>query len=176
MPTLTADRLIQLLTDYTRQTGASVDLLLVGALALQAYGFHDRYTQDIDAELVGSLEPLHAFFLAQQIPAGLTENFSRWSIVAMPPGYRDRSTDLIRTERLRVRLLAPVDFVIAKLLRGTDLYLDDAIFVTTRFQITTDQIRAAADSALAASPQDTALFLFRKTVEIFCRSLSSPST
>jgi hypothetical protein len=91
----------------------------------------------------------------------------------MPPGYRERATDLVRQDRLRVRLLAPGDFIIAKLRRGTDLDLEDAGFVATRFRITSDQIRQAAEAAVAASPQDTALFLFRKTVDLFCQSLPS---
>jgi hypothetical protein len=172
LPALTADRLIQLLTDYTRQTRASVDLLLVDALALQAYGFHDRYTSDVDAEITEPLEPLQEFLLGQQIPADLTDNFSGWAIVAMPPGYRERATDLIRTDRLRVRLLAPLDFVIAKLRRGTEVDLDDAMFVARRFELTPEQVRTAAAAALAASSQDTALFLFRKTVDLFCESLA----
>lgn len=175
MPTLTANRLIALLLDYTRQTGTSVDLLLVGALALHAYGYEDRVTNDVDAELAGSLDAIQAFFSAQEIPADLTNNFSGWSIVAMPPGYRERATDLVHHPFVRVRLLAPVDFIIAKLRRGTDLDLDDATFVATRFAVSPTQIRHAAESALAASPQDTALFLFRKTVELFCKSLS-PTT
>ena len=173
MYTLIADHVIALLKDYTRQTGATVEVLLVGALALQAYGYHDRLTRDVDAEVVGSVEALAGFFSRHQLPADLTENFSGWSIVAMPPGYRERATDLVRQDRLRVRLLAPVDFVISKLRRGTDLDLDDASFVTTRFGITADHVRQAAKAAVAASPQDTALFLFRKTVDLFCQSLSS---
>jgi len=70
-----------------------------------------------------------------------------------------------------VRLLAPVDFVISKLRRGTDLDLDDAGFVAKRFLLTSDQIRTAAAAALAASPKDTALFLFNKTVDLFCINL-----
>jgi hypothetical protein len=50
--------------------------------------------------------------------------------------------------------------VIAKLRRGTDLDLDDATFVAKRFHLNPDQVRTAAAAALAASPQDTALFLF----------------
>ncbi len=171
MSTLTADHIIALLTDYTRQTGAAVDVLLVGALALQAYGYQERLTRDVDAEVAGSVEALAGFFSQHQIPADLTENFSGWSIVAMPPGYRDRATDLVRQAQLRVRLLAPVDFIIAKLRRGTDLDLDDATFVAHRFDVTSAQIRDAAESALASSSQDTALFLFRKTVDLFCQSL-----
>lgn len=173
MPTLTADRLITLLSDYTRQTGTAVDLLLVGALALQAYGYADRLTNAVHVEVAGSLDGLQAFFSAQEIPADLTNNFSGWSIVAMPPGYRERATDLVHDPFVRVRLLAPIDFIIAKLRRGTDLDLDDAAFVATRFAVSAAQIRHAAESALVASPQDTALFLFRKTVDLFCRNLPS---
>jgi hypothetical protein len=73
---------------------------------------------------------------------------------------------------LRVRLLAPIDFVVAKLRRGTDLDLDDAVFVARRYHVTSDQVRTAAAAALAASPKDTALFLFNKTVDLFCTSLT----
>ena len=171
MSTLTADHVIALLTDYTRQTGATIDVLLVGALALQAYGYQDRLTRDVNAEVAGSVEALAGFFSRHQIPADLTENFSGWSIVAMPPGYRERATDLVRQPQLRVRLLAPVDFIISKLRRGTDLDLEDAAFVAHRFSVTAPVISRAGEAALAASPQDTALFLFRKTVDLFCQSL-----
>ncbi len=175
MSTLTANHVIALLTEYTRQTGVTVDVLLVGALALQAYGYQNRLTRDVDAEVVGSVETLAGFFHERQIPADLTENFSGWSIVAMPPGYRERATDLVHEAQLRVRLLSPVDFIISKLRRGTDLDLDDASFVATRFGVASDQVRRAAEAAVAASPQDTALFLFRKAVDLFCQCLL-PST
>jgi hypothetical protein len=170
---LTAEQVIELLTNYTRETGESVEILMVGALALQAYGYQDRLTRDLDAEVVGSIEPLTDFLRQHSIPADLTTNFSGWSVVAMPPGYRDRATDLVHQSHLRVRLLAPIDFVIAKLRRGTDLDLEDADFVAKRFHLTSEEIRKASSAALAASPKDTALFLFRKTVDVFCQSLSS---
>jgi hypothetical protein len=170
---LTAEQVIELLTNYTRETGASVEILLVGALALQAYGYQDRVTRDLDAEVVGSIEPLTEFLRQHSIPADLTSNFSGWSVVSMPPGYRDRATNLVHQSNLRVRLLAPIDFVIAKLRRGTDLDLDDAAFVAKRFHLTSEHIRTASAAALAASPKDTALFLFRKTVDLFCQSLNS---
>lgn len=173
MSALTAENVIELLTNYTRQTGASIEVLLVGALALQAYGYHDRLTRDMDAEVVGSIEALTEFLSRHDIPADLTANFSGWSVVAMPPGYRDRATDLVHQSNLRVRLLSPIDFVISKLRRGTDLDLEDATFVVRRFHLTPDQVRTTAAAALAASPQDTALFLFRKTVDLFCQSLSA---
>ena len=174
MPTLTAKRLIDLLAQFVRESGSSVDLLVVGALALHAYGVSDRATRDVDGELDGPLAPLLEFLTAHEIPADLTQNFSAWSIVAMPPGYRDRATSLVHHPHLHVRVLAPLDFVIAKLRRGTDLDCDDALLVARHYQLTADSIQAGARAALAASPQDTALFLFQKTVDLFCATLTSP--
>ena len=176
MSALTAEQVIELLTRYTRETGASVDILLVGALALQAYGYQNRLTRDLDAEVVGSIDMLTEYLTQHSIPADLTTNFSGWSVVSMPPGYRERATDLINRGNLRVRLLTPIDFVIAKLRRGTDLDLEDATFVAKRYHVTSEQIRTAAAAALAASPKDTALFLFQKTVDLFRKSLSPESS
>lgn len=94
----------------------------------------------------------------------------------MPPGYRERTTDLVRTPNLRVRLLSPADFIIAKLRRGTDLDCEDALLVAQRFGISPAAIRGAAAAAIAASPQDTALFVFQKAVDFFCSSLTSSSS
>lgn len=172
MPPLTSDRLITPLEDFVRRTGESVDLLLVRGLALQAYGYVDRVTQDVDGEIAGNLEPLATFLREHEVPADLGENMSGWAVVAMPPGYRDRATLWIDRRGPRLRLLAPTDFIIAKLRRGTDLDLDDARFVAHRFGVTVEALRAAAASAVAASPNDTALFIFRKTVESFCSQLA----
>ncbi len=171
MPTITADRLIALLEQFVETTGHPIDLLLVGALAMQCYGLRERYTNDVDGELIGPLQPLLTFLTDKGVPADLTQDISGWSVVAMPPGYRDRATDLVSHSKLRIRLLEPVDFVIAKLRRGIELDLDDALYVVRRFRISRDAIEQAAAAAVAASPQDTALFLFRKTVELFCRQL-----
>jgi hypothetical protein len=171
LPTITSDRLIQLLEQFVRESNQPVDILLIGALALQAYGYHDRYTQDVDAEVSGHLDQLANFFSAQHIPADLTEDIGGWSVVAMPPGYKDRTSDLVRRDDLRIRLLSPVDFIIAKLRRGTDLDHEDAMFVAKRFGVSAMTVRDTAAAAVAASRQDTALFLFNKTVDLFCRNL-----
>lgn len=173
MPTITANRLITLLQQFVNATGQPVDLLLIDALALQCYGYRDRLTNDVDGELTGPVHPLVQFLADHGIPADLTQDISGWSIVAMPPGYRDRATELLRQPNLRVRLLTPVDFVIAKLRRGIELDLDDAIYVARQFKLSPSTIEQAAAAAVAASPQDTALFLFQKTVDLFCRHLSS---
>lgn len=96
---------------------------------------------------------------------------SGWSVIAMPPGYRDRTSVMYEQPSLRMRLLHPTDFVIAKLRRGTELDLEDAEYVVRRFDLTPEAVQAAAVAALMASPKDTALFLFRKTVEILCARL-----
>jgi hypothetical protein len=106
------------------------------------------------------------------VPADLGENISGWSVVAMPPGYRDRTSVWHEDGGLRIRLLHPVDFVIAKLRRGTEQDLDDAQEVVMRFHIPPADIQAAADSAKQASPKDTALFTFRKIVDVFCGRIS----
>lgn len=173
MPPITAERLASLLAEYVRQTGASVDILLVGGLALQAYGYADRSTQDVDGEMVGNLEPLAEFLRRQGVPADLGENMSGWSVVAMPPGYRERASVWLEQPGLRLRLLHPTDFIIAKLRRGTDLDLEDAGYVARRFGVTAQTVQDAAGAAIAASPKDTAQFLFRKTVELFCARLGS---
>lgn len=172
MSQLTTDQLVALLTDYVRVTGAAVDLILVGGLALQAYGVPNRATYDVDGEFIGDLSMLVQFLTDRHIPADLGANISGWSVVAMPPGYRERTSVLLDRPKLRVRLLAPADFIIAKLRRGTELDLDDAALVATRFQVTPETIRATAESAVSASPQDTMLFLFRKTVDLFCRRIA----
>lgn len=146
------------------------------ALALQAYGWHDRPTHDVYGEVAGPFQPLVTFLTAHGVPADLSEDISGWSIVAMPPGYRDRATDLVSRPNLRIQSLAPVDFVIAKLRRGTDLDLEDATFVVKRFGLSTESIQASASAAIGASRQDTALFLFRNTVDLFCRSLTDHQT
>jgi hypothetical protein len=174
LPTLTAKHPLELLTKFVDETGTSVDLLLVGALILHVYGISDSATRDVDAEIGGPIAPLLDYLTTHQVPADLTQNFSGWSVVAMPLDYRDRTTDLINQPNLRVRVLAPIDFVIAKLRRGTDLDLDDALLVAQHNRLSADMIQANARAALAASPQDTALFLFQKTVDLFCKSLSSP--
>jgi len=176
LPPITTERLTSLLADYVRETGKPVNLLLVGGLALQAYGYKDRTTQDVDGELAGDLDPLVEFLQKRRVPADLGENMSGWSVIAMPPGYRDRASVWFDQPGLRLRLLHPADFVIAKLRRGTDLDLEDADYVARRFGVTPQAVQNAADSAIAASPKDTTLFVFRKTVEAFCARIAAPAS
>jgi len=147
------NHLIQTLSEYIRQTGRTVDLILVGGLALQAYGIPDRVTIDVDGELIGDLESLVNFFQARQIPADLGENISGRSVVAMPSGYRERTSVFYQEPGLRIRLLAHHDFIIAKLRRGTEQDLDDAESIARRFKVKPVAVQAAAESAIEISPK-----------------------
>jgi hypothetical protein len=167
----THNQLIALLKEYVQDTGRSVDLLLVGGLALQAYGYAERSTQDVAAEVAGDLDSLARFLRQHQVPADLGENISGWSVVAMPPGYRERASVWLEDSGLRLRLLHPVDFIIAKLRRGTEIDIEDALYVARRFDVTPQAVQDAAEAAVSASPRDTVIFLFRKTVELFCARL-----
>ena len=167
---LTIDRLISLLQDFYQKKKISVELILIGGLALQAYGYAHRATQDVDGEIKGNFDAVMEFFQQNQIPADLGENISGWSVVAMPPGYRDRTTVFFEEEGIRILLLHPLDFIIAKLRRGTELDLDDSTYVAKQFGVSSHDIQLSAESALAISPKDTTLFIFRKTVELFCKT------
>lgn len=171
MSALTLDRLCTLLREYVNQTGCSVDLLLIGGMAMLAYGHPSRATIDVDGELRDGVRSLNAFLSRHNIPANLGQSLSGWSVVAMPPGYRDRATILIDEPGVRMSLLAPVDFIVSKLRRGTEEDLADAAWIAARFHVTASEVRAAAEAALAASLEDTALFLFERTVDRFCRAL-----
>ncbi len=171
LPTLTLDRLRALLREYVDETEHAVDLVLIGGMAMLAYGHPSRATIDIDGELRDGVRSLKAFLSRHNIPANLGQSLSGWSVVAMPPGYRDRATVMIDESRVRVSLLDPVDFIVAKLRRGTDEDLADATWIAERFHVSARQVRAAAAAALAASLEDTALFLFERTVDRFCQDL-----
>lgn len=176
LPMLTLDRLRILLRQYGDETGHAVDLLLIGGMAMLAYGHPSRATIDVDGELPDGVRPLAEFLSRHHIPSNLGQSLSGWSVVAMPPGYRDRASVVIDEPGVRVTLLAPVDYIIAKLRRGTEEDLADAAWIAARFHVSARHVRTAADAALAASLEDTALFLFEHTVDRFCLTLESATS
>lgn len=176
LPTLALDRLRLLFREYVDQTGNVVDLVLIGGMAMLAYGHPSRATIDVDGELRDGVRALKEFLSRHNIPANLGQSLSRWSVVAMPPGYRDRATVMIDEPGVRISLLAPVDFIVSKLRRGTEEDLADARWIAERFHVSAHQVGTAAEAALAASLEDTALFLFERTVDRFCQSLDHTSS
>lgn len=57
MSPINLDSLKTLLREYVIQSQQAIEVILIGGLALQAYGVHDRVTVDVDGELAGELEP-----------------------------------------------------------------------------------------------------------------------
>jgi hypothetical protein len=117
---LTLDHILTLFEEYIRQTGQRLDVLLIGRLALYAYGSSEAQTDEVDAELAQDVERGSVFLKQHGVPCNLSESISGWSIVSLPPGYRDRAKVLREREDLRVSILDPTDFIISKLRRGTE--------------------------------------------------------
>jgi hypothetical protein len=162
---------IEILREFVRETRKPLELILVGGLALQYYGMEGRATIDLDAEIRGDLEGLFNFLKQRGIPSDLGEDMTGWSVVSMPPGYRDRAKEIVRDENLVIKVLEPVDFVIAKLRRGTEEDMSDATYVARRFVLDRADIARRAEDAVNNSPKDTLIFVFRKNAELFLRGL-----
>lgn len=165
------ERVIELLKEFALSRRSNLQVILLGGLALQYYGMKDRVTVDIDAEIKGDIEGVFNFLKSKNIPADIGENISGWSVVAMPPYYEERAIEVYRDDFLKVNVLHPLDFIIAKLRRFTEEDIEDAIFVVRKYNITVGEIEKLAEEAIKNSPRDTALFIFRKNLEIFISKL-----
>jgi hypothetical protein len=107
-----------------------------------------------------------------QIPADLSENISGWSVVGMPPDYQERTLVVYEDALLKVKILSPVDFIVAKLRRFSEEDINDGIFVAKKYNIKPEQVKESANIAIKHSVKDTALFPFRKNVQRFNQMLS----
>jgi len=165
------ERVFRILKEFTKGGRHPLKIILLGELALQYYGMEKRITVDLDAEVQGDLEDLFRYLKQNHIPADLSEDISGWSVIAMPPGYRNRAETIQRGDFLEVRVLTPVDFIIAKLRQFTEEDIKDAIFVSRKYGIKAVEVEQAADEAIQHSVKDTALFLFRKNVQLFLDAL-----
>lgn len=165
------EKIIELLKEFAWTRRKSLEIILLGGLAVQYYGMENRATIDIDAEIKGDIEGVFTFLKSRNIPADIGENISGWSVVAMPPGYRERVIEIYGDEFLTVNVLDPLDFIIAKLRRFTEEDIEDALFVARKYNIKIEEIAKRAEEAIRNSPKDTALFVFRKNVSIFISNL-----
>jgi len=147
--------LIELLKEFVRCYHTSLRIIILGGVALQMHGWPDRITLDLDAEVRGDLESLITFLNHHHIPADLSENIFRWSIVAMPPGYVERSQIVYQDTNLTVGILSPVDLIVSKLRRGTDIDMEDCLFLQKRYFLSNEEIARAVDAAVKASVKDT---------------------
>jgi len=166
------EKIIGLLKEFAWQRKSDLQIILLGALALQYYGLEDRATADIDAEVKGDVEGLFNFLRSHNIPADLGENISGWSVIAMPPDYEKRVIEIYKDEFLRISVLHPLDFIIAKLRRFTEEDIGDAVFVARRYKIGAKEIEKKSEEAIKNSPKDTALFIFRRNIAIFISKIA----
>ncbi|WP_457643142.1 DUF6036 family nucleotidyltransferase [Persephonella sp.] len=172
--TLDIENIKKILEEFIRETGEDLELILIGGLALQLYGLENRATIDIDAEIEkGNLFELYRFLKEKGIPADLTESISGWSVIAMPEGYKERAKPVLKDGKLTIKLLDPYDFVIAKLRRGTQEDLDDALFVARKFSLEPEKILEFGELAVKSSVKDTALLSFRERLKIFINELKN---
>ena len=167
MSQLNPEGIIPLLKEFTQARKRSLQIILIGGLALHFYGRLDRITVDVDAEVKGDLEGLFHFLKAHHVPADLSENISGWSVIAMPSGYQERAVTVYEDSLLVIKTLAPLDFIIAKLRRFTEEDIEDALFVARKYGIHSEDLRQLTEQVIKSSIQDTALFLFRNNVQQF---------
>lgn len=163
------DKVIRLLKKFSK--GSRLEIILIGGLSLEYYGLRDRATMDIDAEVKGDVDKLSDFLKKNKIPSDIGEDISRWSLISLPPGYKERAATVYSDDRLKVKILSPIDFIIAKLRRGTEEDLNDAIFIAGKASLKVKDIKNAAEQAVKHSPRDTAVFIFNKNVDIFINKL-----
>lgn len=161
-----------LLREFTLERKCRLHVILIGGLAVQYYGIQDRTTIDIDAEVRGDIEGLFNYLKTKNIPGDISEDISRWSVISMPPGYRDRITTIYKDDFLEICVLHPLDFIISKLRRFSEEDIDDAQFVARKFNVSVEDIKRSSEDTIKHSIIDTALFIFRKNVEIFISKLS----
>ena len=169
------EELVNILEDYARKRGERLSIILVGANALPFYGVQTRYTRDIDAEVLeGDLYRLKEFLDSMGVESDLTENFSGWSIVSMPSDYRERAVKVYESPHLVVKVLEPHDFILAKLRRGTQQDIEDALKVArTVDSFNREELKRRIDRAIRESPRDTQILNFKRICEHFFSLLSA---
>ncbi len=157
--------------EYAGIRNVKTEVILLGGVALHYYGMIHRATLDVNAEIKGEINPLKNFLKSKGVPADLGEDISRWSLISLPAGYRRRAVTIYKDKKTTLKVLSPLDLVIAKLRRFTEQDITDALFVANKFKISAAQIEKAKNSALKSSPQDTALSIFEKNVVYFIQQI-----
>lgn len=156
------------LAEELSRRGLKARIIAVGRSALELYGIESEYTQDIDFELVAderTWEEIDEIIGELGIRADYGEDFDRWSVVPMPEGYRKRVNCVIKRGEVEVCVLDPVDYVIAKMRRGTEEDERDAIAVIRKFNLKREEIEKSLE--LIRPIRDVEFFLFKKRMERF---------
>lgn len=141
-------------------------IILCGGLAAIAYGLEERITLDIDAEVDGDFKIIEKLKKSIKFPAELTTDISRWSMIDIPKGYRERAVPLtsVKTKNIKIFLLSPLDLIISKLRVFRDKDIQDASFLIKK-----SDILKAARQAIVQSPPSTELLRFKKSLRYFLK-------
>ena len=148
-----------------------VRIIICGGLAVIAYGMTERATLDIDAEVDCDIEVIKRLKNAVKFPAELSADISRWSMIDIPEGYRERAVryEAVKTKNIRVLILSPLDLIISKLRVFRDKDIDDAIYLAKKFGINKTDLLKAAEKAIKTSPPSTEILRFKKMVNHFIK-------
>lgn len=146
-------------------------IILCGGLATIAYGFEERATLDIDAEVNADFKAVEQLKKNIRFPVELTTDISRWSMIDIPEGYRERAVPLniVKTKNINVFLLSPLDLIISKLRVFRDKDIQDALFLIRKFNIKKNDILKASKQAIKQSPPSTELLRFEKSLKYFLK-------
>lgn len=170
-----ADKLktiIKAIDRAAQKAGAkNLRIILCGGLAAIAYGLEERATFDIDAEVDADFRVIGKLKKNLRFPAELTTDISRWSMIDIPEGYRERAVplDIVKTKNINVFLLSPLDLVISKLRVFRDKDIQDALFLIKKFKIKKTGVIEASKMAIAQSPPSTELLRFKKGLKYFLK-------
>ncbi len=164
-------KIIKLLDDFTKKEKKPLEVIILGGQAMEYYGMKGRKTRDLDAEVNGNVDKLLAYLRKNKIPADIGEDISAWGIVSMPPDYRKNTIVIYENQYLKIKVLDPLYFVIAKLRRGTESDWKDIVFIIKKYKLSKKKIQKLAEDAIKNSPKDTALFIFKKSVEHLLKKL-----
>ncbi len=164
-------RVIKILKEFVKKEKEPLEVIILGGLAMEYYGMKNRKTRDLDAEVKGNIENLINYLKSKGIPADVGEDISRWGIISMPPDYREKAIPVYEDKILKIKVLNPLHFVIAKLRRGTERDWEDIKFVIDRYNLKKDEIKNLAEFAISKSPKDTAIFVFKKSLEHLLKNL-----
>jgi hypothetical protein len=159
--------------------GRKTKFIFTGALAVIIYGHNSRVTYDIDAEVVMGKKDDYSFMEAfaenyqkiKGIPAHLTDNVSRWGMIDIPAGYRERSQFLKKIGDVEFYVLSPIDLIISKLRAFRECDIEDSKYLVKKFNISFDEIKMAAEKAVDTSPMSLERGNFKKNLAYFEKEL-----
>lgn len=165
---------IEKIEAFVKAKDESIELLLVGGLAMGFYG-SSRYTIDIDAEIKCGNEiyfELLEYLKKEEVASNISDNISGWGIVPLPSDYRERAKIVYSSDCMILKILNPVDFIFSKLMRGTEEDLQDIMDVVRRFNITENSLRER--ERLIQFPKDPETLFFKKKFQHLLELINCP--